>query len=131
MATKKAILISESIPEFKESIKNMSEDSKRVVDLTLLLTEKDKEIERLKGLIEQQEEEENNPYWYWPQCDVEGCEGVSCRGGGVWEETGYWSVCSEHSQDFRDFKPQPKMKQASIDREATRDEDGCLPNKNL
>ena len=87
------------------------------------------EIERLKGLIEQQEEEENNPYWYWPICDVNRCDGVSCRGGGVWEETGYWSVCPKHSQDFRDGKPQPKMKQSSIDREATRDEDGCLPNK--
>ena len=89
--------------------------------------ELEKEVERLKAELSIIEERENNPYWYWPQCDVEGCDGVSCCGGGVWAETGYWSVCSKHSDDYRNGKPQPKMKQESIDREASRDKDGILP----
>lgn len=76
-----------------------------------------------------EDEGEYNPYWYWPQCDVEGCEGVSCNGGGCWRETGYWQVCPEHSKMFREGKPQPKMKQSSIDKEATRDKvTGYLPS---
>jgi hypothetical protein len=64
---------------------------------------------------------------YWPECDVEGCENESCNGGTCWKETGYWSVCSKHSQMHREGKPQPKMKQSAIDRENSRDENGYLP----
>lgn len=72
--------------------------------------------------------EKDNPYWYWPQCDVEGCEGVSGYNGMGWRETGYWCLCSKHSQEFRDGKPQPKMKQSSIDKEQSRDKvTGYLP----
>jgi hypothetical protein len=86
------------------------------------------ENERLKNLVEEINERENNPYWYWPQCDVDECKGVSCNGGGCWRETGYWSVCTKHSTEFREGKPQPKMKQSAIDRESRRDKYGYLPS---
>lgn len=60
-------------------------------------------------------------------CDVEGCAGWVVAQGGMWRETGYWCLCSKHSQAHRDGKPQPKMKQRAIDREASRGSDGCLP----
>lgn len=90
------------------------------------------EIEKLQDeLLQLKKEHGIDPYWYWPQCDVEGCEGVSCNGGGCWRETGYWSVCSKHSNEFREGKPQPQMKQSAIDKEATRDKvTGYLPNTN-
>lgn len=62
----------------------------------------------------------------WPFCDVAGCGRCSCRGGGVWAETGYWSVCSKHSQDYIDGKPRPIMKSNSVKREASRRKDGTL-----
>lgn len=83
--------------------------------------------QRLLLSSEAEKGEEYDPYWYWPQCDVEGCEGVSCNGGGCWRDTGYWSVCPIHAQQFRDGKPQPRMKQSAIDKEATRLPDGTLP----
>ncbi len=67
-----------------------------------------------------------DPYSYYPQCNVDGCDGVSCNGGGCWRETGYWSVCPEHSQMYRDGETQPKMKQSAIDKENSRDENGYL-----
>lgn len=80
---------------------------------------------------EAEKEYYDNPYWYWPQCDVDGCDGVSCNGGGCWRETGYWSVCPKHSAEFREGKPQPKMRQSAINKEATRDKvTGCLPSTN-
>ena len=70
------------------------------------------------------EEQDNEPYFGW--CDVEGCENEGCRGGGTW--VGYWTVCSDHSDDYRKGKPQPKMKQKAIDRENSRDpKTGYLP----
>ena len=60
-------------------------------------------------------------------CDVEGCAGWVEAQGGMWKETGYWCLCSRHSADLG--KPQPKMKQRAMDREASRDGDGCLPLK--
>lgn len=88
------------------------------------------EIERLRKALKEQckinDAKENDPYWYWPQCDVEDCVGVSCSGGIAWNNTGYWSVCPKHSQDYRDGKPQPQMKQSAINREASRDKDGRL-----
>lgn len=71
-------------------------------------------------------EQEYEPYFGW--CDVDGCDGEGCSGGAAWEETGYWTVCSKHSNDWRGGKPQPKMKQKAINRENSRDkETGCLP----
>lgn len=86
----------------------------------------DRLAEIIEEYHEQFNEEEDNPYGYFPQCDVEGCKGVSCSGGECWNETGYWCVCPKHSQEFRDGKPQPKMKQSAIDRENSRDENGYL-----
>ena len=68
-------------------------------------------------------------YPYWGMCDVKGCQGENCNGGGCWRETGYWQVCSEHSQMWRDSKPQPKMKKRAILREQSRNERGFLINK--
>lgn len=74
-----------------------------------------------------EEEKEHDPYWYWPQCDVDGCEGVSGYNGMGWRETGYWCLCSKHANDFRAGKPQPKMKDSAIAKEKTRLPDGTLP----
>lgn len=64
-------------------------------------------------------------------CDVEGCEGETENGGGCWRETGYWTVCSDHSKMHRDGNPQPKMKQSAIDREKSRDpKTGCITISN-
>ncbi|HDY87314.1 MAG TPA: hypothetical protein ENH82_04260 [bacterium] len=68
----------------------------------------------------------DDPYSCWPQCDADECEGVSCNGGGCWRDTGFWSVCPKHSQEYRDGKPQPKMKESSIEREKRRGKDGIL-----
>ena len=68
---------------------------------------------------------DNEPYFGW--CNVEGCEGKGCSGGNAWRETGYWTVCYKHSADYREGKPQPKMKQKYIDREKSRLPDGTLP----
>jgi len=73
-------------------------------------------------------EDENGyiPYFGW--CDVYGCDNEGCSGGMAWRTTGYWTVCYKHSADFRDGKPQPKMKQIAINKEATRDKKtGFLP----
>ena len=71
---------------------------------------------------------ESEIYPFWGMCDVEGCEKENCSGGGCWRETGYWQVCSDHAQMFMDGKPQPKMKDAAIKKEATRDpKTGYLP----
>ena len=69
-------------------------------------------------------EQEYKPYFGW--CDVDGCENEAANGGGCWRESGYWKVCTKHSAEFREGKPQPKMKQSSIDRENTRGVDGYL-----
>lgn len=74
---------------------------------------------------------ENNPYWYWPQCDVKYCKGVSCSGGVYWKETGYWSICTEHAAMARRGEPQPQMRKSAIKREASRDERGWLTNKRI
>ena len=60
-------------------------------------------------------------------CDVNGCELESCNSGGCWIETGYWSVCSKHSEQFRSGLPVPHMKSSAFLREASRKDDGCLP----
>lgn len=79
---------------------------------------------RLKPTKEEKEEYE--PYFGW--CDVEGCENEGCCGGTDWRESGYWTICMEHSKDFREGKPQPKMKPEAIEREKSRDpKTGLLP----
>jgi len=72
------------------------------------------------------EDENKDPYSYWPQCDVQGCKGVSSSGGSHWRDTGYWSICSKHGDECRKRKPQPKMKDAAIKREKSRLPDGRL-----
>ena len=72
-------------------------------------------------------EEEYEPYFGW--CNVEGCEREGANGGSCWRNTGYWTVCSKHSQEYREGKPQPPMKQWAIDREKRRGEDGVLVNE--
>lgn len=78
-----------------------------------------------------EQKEDDEPYFGW--CDVEGCEEEGCSGGNAWRKTGYWTVCTKHSDDNRAGKPQPEMKQKAIDRENSRDkETGYLttpPNK--
>ena len=69
---------------------------------------------------------EYEPYFGW--CDVKGCENEGCTGGMAWSATGYWTICREHMTDFRAGKPQPKMKQKSIERERSRDLNGVLPS---
>lgn len=70
---------------------------------------------------------ENLTELYRCVCDVEGCERTQSSGGMCWRETGYWSICSTHSVLWRNGEPQPKMKQESIDKEASRGADGILP----
>jgi len=72
------------------------------------------------------ENELKEPYFGW--CDIEGCNKEGCSGGMAWNDTGYWTVCTEHSQDYRAGKPQPKMKQEAIDKEKSR-KTGWLTNK--
>jgi hypothetical protein len=71
--------------------------------------------------------EKQEPYFGW--CEVEGCEQEGANGGGCWRDTGYWTVCSKHSQEYREGKPQPPMKQWAIDREKSRGSDGVLVNE--
>ena len=78
--------------------------------------------------LKNEKEEYDTYHWYFHKCDVDECDEISCNGGGYWRDTGYWSVCSKHAQDYRDNKPQPKMKQSAIDRENSRDKKtGYLP----
>jgi hypothetical protein len=64
-------------------------------------------------------------YWYWPQCDVDGCEGVSSANGIYWRP-GYWCLCSEHHEAARAGAEMPKMKARAVKREKSRDASGCL-----
>jgi len=82
------------------------------------------EWERLV-LDKSNDEQDNEPYFGW--CDVDGCNNAGSSGGMGWRDTGYWTLCSIHFKDYHDKKPQPKMKDESIKRESTRDEDGRLP----
>ena len=62
----------------------------------------------------------HHDYWYWPQCDVDKCEGVSgCNG--IYYRPGYWCLCSKHSTEAREGAPKPKMKARAIRREKSRD----------
>ena len=71
--------------------------------------------------------EEYEPYFGW--CDVDRCENEGCSGGNAWRDTGYWTVCIKHADDYRRGKQQPKMKQKAIYRENRRDKKtGYLPN---
>lgn len=70
----------------------------------------------------------DEPYFGW--CDVSGCENEGCCGGTQWKQTGFWVLCSKHSADARDGKPQPKMKRYAISREQQRDNEGVLTNFN-
>lgn len=66
------------------------------------------------------------PYMGW--CDVDGCKNESAANGSYYTKTGYWHLCSDHSQLAIEGKPQPPMKQSAIDRENSRDKvTGYLP----
>ena len=88
-------------------------------DIQAVIDEHDQELKKIM----------DDPYWYWPQCDVAWCKGVSCSGGNAWRETGYWSVCPVHSDMHRKGLPQPKMRWSAIKREKSRNKDGTLPYK--
>lgn len=76
--------------------------------------------------LPESKDEDYEPYFGW--CDVEGCDRGGCSGGNAWRETGYWTVCPVHAEDYRKGMPQPKMKQEAIDRENSRDPiTHCLP----
>ena len=71
---------------------------------------------------------EHERYPYWGMCDVEGCEEENANGGGCWRETGYWQVCMNHADMYREGKPQPPMKVMALKRESLRDPvTGYLP----
>lgn len=59
-------------------------------------------------------------------CDVEGCLGWTTAQGMCWQAGGYWHTCTEHGIVYREGRPQPKMKQRAIDREARRGPDGIM-----
>ena len=63
--------------------------------------------------------DEYEPYFGW--CDVDGCKNEGCSGGNAWRDTGYWTVCYKHSDDYRKGLNQPKMNQYSVEREKKRD----------
>ena len=82
----------------------------------------------IKIINKERSELSNTPYEpYFGWCDVKDCEKEGCSGGMAWRETGYWTVCSEHHDDSRAGKPQPRMKQKALERERSRGEDGVLP----
>jgi len=84
-------------------------------------------IMQLYKLYKRYPREEYDPYFGW--CDVEGCNNEASSGGTCWRSSGYWWVCSNHADDFRDGKAQPKMKQKAIDKENSRDKEaGYLPS---
>jgi hypothetical protein len=53
-------------------------------------------------------------------CDVQGCNMTAVNQGGHWKDSGYWCVCTEHSQMGRDGKLRPRMKREAIEREKNR-----------
>ena len=79
------------------------------------------------SLTDSEEGYEHEPYFGW--CNVEGCDNEGANGGGCWRETGYWTVCSKHSSEYRAGKSQPPMKQWAVEREKRRDENGVLVNE--
>jgi hypothetical protein len=92
----------------------------------------DNEVQRdlraMADRMEQLQQKEYEPYFGW--CDVDGCMYEGANGGGCWRETGYWTVCSHHSTQWRAGKKQPKMKQTAIEREKRRGADGVLMVQN-
>ena len=84
----------------------------------------DKAIEIMENSLSNQEG--STPYFGW--CDVKGCKEEGCSNGNAWRDTGYWTVCTLHADDYIAGKPQPKMKQAAIKKEKSRDKKtGYLP----
>lgn len=97
-------------------------------NVMLLTSDMDEIVGIVKEIIGN-EEDSGEPYFGW--CDVEGCENEGCSGGFAWRETGYWTVCSKHADEYRKGKSQPKMKQNAIDKENSRDKvTGWLPSPN-
>ena len=69
--------------------------------------------------VEMPSDEPYEPYFGW--CDVDKCKNEGCCGGTGWRETGYWTLCTEHSAMARNGDKQPKMKKSSVKRENSRD----------
>ncbi|HDY68758.1 hypothetical protein LCGC14_1228000 [marine sediment metagenome] len=100
-----------------------------IVDLCEHSIEKqDQALKIIKKLRKENREKQSRdePYFGW--CNVEGCKNEGCSGGMAWRETGYWTVCSDHSQMHRNGESQPKMNQKAIEKEKSRDKKtGYLP----
>jgi hypothetical protein len=101
--------------------KNLFEALQQICNFTAL----ESDMREIIDAVEKDKVADYEPYFGW--CDVEGCENEGCSGGVAWNTTGHWIVCSHHSLMNRKGKPQPKMKQAAIERERSRDENGRLP----
>ena len=61
------------------------------------------------------------------KCDVVGCNETASTQGMYFKESGYWCLCSKHSQQGRESSSIPQMKQEAIGREKSRKQDGSLP----
>lgn len=63
------------------------------------------------------------------ECDIKGCHNwysPQIKWDGV-----YVLICDEHFTKYCQKKPRPPLKQTALDREASRDENGCLPFKRI
>jgi hypothetical protein len=61
------------------------------------------------------------------KCDVVDCNATASSQGMYYKESGYWCLCSKHSQQARESTAIPQMKQGAINREKSRKSDGTLP----
>jgi hypothetical protein len=100
--------------------KNLFEALQQICNFTAL----ESDMFEIIAAVEKDKVADYEPYFGW--CNVKGCENEGCSGGSAWRESGYWTVCYKHADDYRNGKPQPTMKKAAIDREASRDENGCI-----
>ena len=60
------------------------------------------------------------------KCDIKGCH--QWRSAQIHWDGIYVLICSKHFGDYCQKKPLPQLKQAAIDREASRDSNGILPS---
>jgi hypothetical protein len=70
-----------------------------------------------------------NPHWVddpTMECDVEGCH--QWRAPQIIWDGFYSCICDRHFAEYCLKKLRPPMKQSAIDREASRDKNGHLPN---
>ena len=98
---------------------NLTETEAEEVDAAMEIL-----LELVRGIENDATVSAVEPYFGW--CDVKGCKNEASCGGIAWQDSGYWSTCSEHTNMHRAGFPQSTMKAASIEREARRDEKGFL-----